>query len=356
MKAITTSAATAIALTGRTMQQIETEIESAAAVHDSIRESYVKMYAAAALPQIMLIGRDLLELKELCKRDHVPFEKHIEARFGFSQRTGENYMKIAAEISPDSPLATLPYTKAVALLGLPAADREAFAAENDVAAMSKRELQAAVKARKEAEEARDKAFTDKFAAEHRASAAEADKEKAEGKWREAVEKLNVLSNQLETAQQAPAQIIEKRVEVEVVPADYEAMKAQLAEARSAQIKAEADRDAAQQRADEAEAEIDAAEAAKNKAVREANDLRRKMQDGDGQSADPLSPESFRDCLKAFFGVLGAVPNMAAYFAAMPRDRRNEYAPYLAQLEAWCMGARGAINCDPNVVDVSGTVI
>lgn len=146
--------------------------------------------------QIMLynsieIGRKLTEAKEMMQ--HGEWGNWLADSVDYSQSTANNLMKIFKEYgsqqlslfgdnSESQALGNLSYTQAVALLGIPAEEREAFAQDNNVEDMSSRELQEAVKARKEAEKALKAA------------------EKEAAQAQKAVEKERKLREKLETQQ------------------------------------------------------------------------------------------------------------------------------------------------------------
>lgn len=89
------------------------------------------------------IGQNLHEAKALVP--HGEWGAYIEDRCGFSQRTADNYMRLVTEYGNSQTFANLPYSKALALLALPAEDREAFAAENNIEEIGVRELQQRVR-------------------------------------------------------------------------------------------------------------------------------------------------------------------------------------------------------------------
>lgn len=71
------------------------------------------------------IGNDLIEAKEACEHGQwLPFLRDV----GFSSSTAANYMRIAKEVSADSRVAQLPYTKILAVLAAPPEEREELAA------------------------------------------------------------------------------------------------------------------------------------------------------------------------------------------------------------------------------------
>ncbi len=108
------------------------------------------------------IGRRLVEAKSLLP--HGEWGSWLRDKVGFSQSSANNYMKIFEEygdeqitlfgaVPKSQTLGNLPYTKALKLLALPSEEREEFVQEQNVAEMSTRDLDAAIKERNEAREA-----------------------------------------------------------------------------------------------------------------------------------------------------------------------------------------------------------
>lgn len=158
----------------------------------------------AALRYIVEIGRRLQEAKELLP--HGEWGQWVKEELPFSQSTAQNFMRIFQEYGADQleiggavksqALANLSYTKALKLLAIgDEEEREAFVETHNVADMSSRELEEAIRERDEARrmqaeaekraegfEAQAGAATDRLiAAEKKAvdAAAEAEKKVAE---------------------------------------------------------------------------------------------------------------------------------------------------------------------------------
>lgn len=158
----------------------------------------------AALRYIVEIGRRLQEAKELLP--HGEWGQWVKEELPFSQSTAQNFMRIFQEYGADQleiggavksqALANLSYTKALRLLAIDdEEEREAFVETHNVADMSSRELEEAIRERDEARrmqaeaekraegfEAQAGAATDRLiAAEKKAvdAAAEAEKKVAE---------------------------------------------------------------------------------------------------------------------------------------------------------------------------------
>jgi hypothetical protein len=107
------------------------------------------------------IGRCLVEGKSVIP--HGEWGKWLEASVDYSQSTANNLMRIFDEYGANQlalfgaeaksqALGSLSYTQAVAMLGVPAEEREDFIKENDIDNMSTRELQQAIKDRDQAKE------------------------------------------------------------------------------------------------------------------------------------------------------------------------------------------------------------
>ena len=122
------------------------------------------------------IGKRLCEAKEMIP--HGEWGNWLEHSVNFKQSTANNLMKIYTEYgdiqgqlwgasAKSQTFGNLTYSQAVALLAVPAEEREEFVEKNDVENMSTRELQEAIKARDEAIQDRDAADQAKQAAEEK---------------------------------------------------------------------------------------------------------------------------------------------------------------------------------------------
>lgn len=109
----------------------------------------ILVYKNQAGAAILEIGRRLIEAKE--QLEHGAWSAWLKDRVSFSERSAQNFMRLAREYRNPQTFADLGASKALALLDIPAEDREAFAEEVDAEHCSVRELQAAIKARQEAE-------------------------------------------------------------------------------------------------------------------------------------------------------------------------------------------------------------
>ncbi|WP_018305438.1 DUF3102 domain-containing protein [Desulfitobacterium hafniense] len=138
------------------------------------------------------IGLRLCEAKEMLP--HGEWGKWLEKSVEYSHDTAANLMKIYREYGNSNfeSIRNLPYTKAVALLGIPAAEREQFAQENDALNTTVRKLQQAIEEKKKAKE-------ELAAAEAKARKLAEDYEKLEKSNRENHDIAERLKRELEEA-------------------------------------------------------------------------------------------------------------------------------------------------------------
>lgn len=136
--------------TSRTLDMVAAEI-------NQIKDTTRKM----VLNNSIEIGKRLCEAKLMV--EHGEWGHWLDDSVDYSQDTASNLMKIYTEYgaaqgelwgasAKSETFSKLSYSKALVLLAVPAADREAFAEEVKAEDLSTRELAEAIKAKKEAEE------------------------------------------------------------------------------------------------------------------------------------------------------------------------------------------------------------
>lgn len=154
---------------------------------------------------ILTIGQGLIEAKGLLP--HGEWLPWLTERVEFSERSAQNFMRLAREYANPQTLADLGASKALALLALPAEEREEFISavhvvdgeEKTAAEMSSRELAQAIREKEQAqadlraaEEARDKMAQDMAIANARLSGLREDLEQATAAATAAAEELAEL--------------------------------------------------------------------------------------------------------------------------------------------------------------------
>lgn len=321
----------------RTLEQIEADISEQLEMGNHMREMYLQAFARATTPIIIRIGECLKEEKEACKAAKISFADRIRERFGFSQRTAENYMTLAAEISPDSPIAQLPYTKALALTALPSGEREQFAADVGADNLSKKQLQDAIREKQEAERRAEKA--EKAADTQRALAQSArdsigvykrQSDEAQRALREEVARreqaeqdVKDLTEQLQESRQPEVR------EVQVVPDDYEELKKwnvllmrRVEEAENYAAEAEESMRAAQDAAQRAQMEyINSEQAAPE---------------------NPMDAAPFADACAGLLNKLFSAPYSASLFAGKSEIELARYKANVENVLNWANGTLDAL--------------
>lgn len=167
---------------------------------------------------ILTIGRCLSEAKQALP--HGEWLPWLTEQVEFSPRTAQNFMRLAREWSNTQALADLGAAKALTLLALPTEEREAFISENHVVDgeektvidMTSRELERAIRERKEAQEAAAKAQAE-------ASAAEQARAKMEEDMKLLNARLSGAQEDREQAAQAVARLEAQLAELKEKPVD-----------------------------------------------------------------------------------------------------------------------------------------
>lgn len=242
----------------------------------------IRALTASMLCNVLEIGRRMCEVKEMLP--HGSFGDWIRENTGYSSSTANNFMRLYQEYGAEQgslfgtetncqTFGNLSYSKALALLSVPAEDREEFVRDHDVEAMSTRELQQAIqerdKARAEAEEAHQEAegaamalgeLEDQLAeARTRIQNLEMAEEEAARKAREAEETADAFQAELEQLKSQPVEVAVQDASAEqIAQARAEAAREATREARKA-ARAEAEREAQKAR-DQADRELKSAQA------------------------------------------------------------------------------------------------
>lgn len=255
-----------ITTTGRTAQTIAAEI----CTLDTQGKHICLLY-------IFEIGKRLVEAKSLV--DHGEWGEYLATEVSYSQDTANKYMKVYREynvngVFPNSDtFMNLDFSKAYKLLAVPAEEREDFAKQNNVADMTARQLDQAIKERNAAYD--EKAATDAalekiraelrdteqnlLAAQQQAAAAKS----SESSWQAEIDKLNAALNKATAAEEKAKQKLKDLKENPNIP---DAVKEKLVAEARAEAAAEATADL---HAQLDAAQKSAADAAQEKATAEA---------------------------------------------------------------------------------------
>lgn len=273
------------------------EVRSITAITDEII-----FYKNVGGQAVIEIGKRLIEAKAQLK--HGEWLPWLSEKVEFSETSAQRFMQLAREYGNTSLVGDLGTSKALALLALPASERENFASEKhvvngeekSVAEMSKRELEEAIRQRKLAELERDKArheldeqrkANEEAAAEAQkaqdaADAARAEVENAQGTALAAQERAAELERELKALREKPVDVAvqtvdasEEQIAAAVKEAELSAKEKigkkaeELKQAREDLAQAKADAQATAEKAKKAEDEAAALRAELDKARKSA---------------------------------------------------------------------------------------
>ena len=258
---------------------------------------------------ILAIGDRLIEAKSMLS--HGEWRTWLTERVDFSERTAQNFMRLAREWSNPQALADLGATKALTLLALPPEERDAFLSETHpvngeekaVVDMTSRELEKAIRERDEARQAMEAAQADARASEESRAKMEADMAQLKALQVSAQQDAERAQTDLQAARAELQALREKPVDVAVqTVADPEAVQKAREEAvREMQAKV----DAAEQKMEilrkEAEAKLDRAV----KAETELAEAQRRLENA--AEAGKQTPLNSDPELAAFRAIAEQVP-------------------------------------------------
>ena len=232
---------------------------------------------------ILGIGQRLIEAKSLLP--HGEWLPWLTEQVQFSERSAQNFMKLARQWSNPQALADLGATKALTLLALPPEERQQFIEENhivdgeekSVIDMTSRELEKAIRERDEALKAAEVAKADAQAAEDSRSKMETDMVALKQLQERAKADEEQARRELENVRAELKELQEKPVEVAVMAVDQAALEKARAEAvagmqdkldraKAARDKANEKLYAAEKALADANAKLEAAKAEERKAV------------------------------------------------------------------------------------------
>lgn len=242
---------------------------------------------------ILTIGRCLTEAKQALP--HGEWLPWLNERVELSERAAQRFMRLSREWSNPTALSDLGATKALALLALPADERDQFIETHNVVDMSARQLEQAIKDRDEARKAAETAQAEASAAEQarakmaedmallnaRLSGAQEDREQAS----QAVARLEA---QLAELKEKPVEVaVETVVDPEAIEkARAEAvaeMQGKLDQAREAKKRAEDKQKIAEEALEQARLQLEE----QARAEKEKGDLARERPDPDDCRAPRL---------------------------------------------------------------------
>lgn len=257
-------------------------------------------YKRTAGESILEIGRRLKEAKALLS--HGEWLPWLSEKVEFSERSAQNFMRLADAYQNPQTLADLGASKALVLLALSPVERDEFlsekhdvrGAEKTVPEMSARELEEAIRQRKIAElkaeetarelnrqkEATAEAEAEAAKAQEAAEAARAEVEDAKSISLAAQERTAELEHELKALREKPVDVAVQTVDAsaeQIAAAVKEAEKAAKAKRDAAVAKKAEELKAAEAQRDEARKAVENAEAGRKAAEEQAAALRAELE-------------------------------------------------------------------------------
>ena len=308
-------------------------------------EAAIGYYKRQTAEGIIGIGAALNEAKEqLGHGEWLPWLEKVQ----INARAAQNYMRVAREIAPGSVMAGLPYSKALALLDAPAETREQLLDEgvDDKSAaeikrlirerdqaLSTNQLQVDKLKRQQAEldaanRAREKAEQEKAQAVDRAREQEMVAKRHLEARKDAIQRYNVLSDEMDELLKRP----KETVEVEVPPEDYEDLKASVESLR---------------------AQLADAEAAVEEA--EARAMGAPQAEADEYEDDTVTPGGFVEACNEFMAKVQFYPYHKEDLAAIGDSGRRSMEIFTQGVQNWTVRMLSALAAAGGQVDCGGAV-
>ncbi len=258
---------------------------------------------------MLQLGHVFTEAKPLVA--HGQWSAWVQENSGMSERYAQQFMQAYARYGESSRFAALGKSKLIRMLALPEGEEERFVQENDVAGMSAREVDAAVRQERE-------------------------------KWQQKIKELESREPEIPEAvfhsmKEKDLQIAQQREELTRIA---EQQRDTLDEAR----KLRADYAALSREYDEQSGLIKDMQEDLDKAQRDLLDAKSEIARGDAERVptDQLTVDAFAGAVRQFIGACARMPHMRLTFAAMDFKEKMQYSELLETVEAWANDSRRAI--------------
>lgn len=283
-----------------------------------------QMFSYGAAMNLLQLGRVLTEAKPLVA--HGEWTDWVKINAHMPLRRAQEYMQAYKKFGVDQTIAQLGPSQIIALLPMSDEEREELMAENDVASMTTREIEEAIREQRE-----------RLRAEAMAEAQEAINRAEEA--REAAERrADALADR---APEVPPELIDELNKGKAEIARLTDMAKQTLE-ESQKLR----REKAQMQRDMQEQEelLQEQQDAMNRAQEELLNLKSAQARGEAvrPASDELTLDVFSAAVREFMGLCARMPYMNSTFSAMPQREKSEYADLLRTIEGWAKGARQAL--------------
>lgn len=299
------------------METITTTANGLPSLLDGLAKE-AQYYSTTAVSSMLQLGRVLCEAKQLVKRGE--WQTWISENAGCSERTAQQFMQAYGRFGSNAKAAQIgERSKLFRMLSLPEGTEDEFMESHDIASMTSREVEEAVRQVRAEMEERVQA-AEKKAREMSARADEVpqhimaeltDKERvireqqqeierAANDGRDAIQEANRLRTENANLQR---DVRERDEMLEEAQENYNRIQADLLSLQSMAAKGDAER----------------------------------------VPADELTIDVFASAVRQFVGTCARMPHMAHTFSAMRSDEWHSYDELLRTIEGWAKDARKAID-------------
>lgn len=295
-----------------------------------------QFYARNIASSMIQLGRVLTEAKPLVR--HGEWEQWIRENAGCSVRYAQVFMQAYARFGSNDAVSQINERgKIFKLLSLPSGTEEAFLKENDITAMSTREVDEAVrKVREEMGLALDREKKRRKQAEERATALEQEVGKVPD---HIMDDLVAKQNKIDEQQREIARITQDGrtalLEAQRLRKDNENLAREVEEQNELL-------DEAQRQYDTIRSELLTMQSVTAKG------------DAERVPVDELTIDVFASAVRQFVGTCARMPHMGDRFSTMTLGEKNAYDELLRTIEGWATSARQALNtADFEGVEIHG---
>ena len=302
----------------------------------------------SARMNLLQLGRVLTEAKPLVP--HGEWEAWVKANAEMSVRAAQGYMQAYATFGLNPDIARLGTTKTMKLLPLSDEEREALFAENNVEAMSTRQLDEAIRSQKEKilREARAAVEDARQAAQKEVERERKARIEAERRADAAESRPAKVPDDIQKQLQMKDKIIkDKEDEIREMANDFSESSHDISRLKDRVHGLEAEIAERDELLEEQQEEY-------NRVQAELMEVKSSIAKGDAERipADQFTAEAFASAVRAFIGTCARMPHMRAAFSAMDDDQRQEYDELLRTVEGWAADSRKALDA----VTVEGMVV
>jgi len=283
-----------------------------------------RAYSEGLALNMFQLGRVFTEAKKLV--EHGEWTEWIRQNAGMSERSAQQLMAIYARFGSKPAFASIEKSKLFKMLSLPDGAEDEFVTENDVADMTSREVEEAVrKARDEAQAEIDRERAARELAEHRARVLEERPPEIPEEIGETIRQKDELLEKYKTEMDRVASVAQETLDSHRnAVTENNSLRRELKETEEMLAEKQREYDALQ------------AELLNTQSAIAKGDAERVI-------GEELTLDEFASAVRQFIGTVARMPHMGGAFATMHQTDRYEFDTLLKTVESWAAGSRAAMN-------------